>query len=429
MTDFFSLLESKIDAVRGQPDRTRQLVYDLARYALKNKIYARDPNLTATQVNEQMIALEIAIALVEAKATNHFAGAHKGAELKDQDYITPPAEEARAAKKQEAEKQETVKQEYDVIRPSAQNSPERRALVVLPPRNIRRHGSFEAGEYEEDYRVTHSGRELRIAPETLALIQLLANERKSKSRKVMSWLDGMFRLAVIAVIGVGIYAVWSGRVAELTGLVQPTAVSEPPVAEAALPPAPATPPAPPMLLPNVPMPTVYGVYAIRDDRLVGLETIATTPVDPRTRNLLQITEPSRTVFNDGRLAFTVYRRDLVTSAPETVPVRFAARIASTMRYGPGGTLVTVKPEVESWLIYNAGFDFRVLPVPNKPEVILIRPSDPDLVIPPGRYVLLLNDQPYDFTVAGNVTDPRSCVEGVATPRGPVFYACKTLENR
>ena len=419
MTDFFSLLEGKIDAVRGHPERTRQLVYDLARYALKNKIYARDPNLTATQVNEQMIALEMAIALVEAKATNQFSGAHKGAELKDESYFTPPAEEAPAA----------AKQEYDVIRPSAQNSPKRRALVVLPPRNIRRHGSFEAGEYEEDYRVTQSGRELRIAPETLALIQLLANERKSKSRKVMSWLDGMLRLAVIAVIGLGIYAVWSGRVAELTGLVQPTPVSEPPVAEAALPPAPATPPAPPMLLPNVPMPTVYGVYAIRDDRLVGLETIATTPVDPRTRNLLQITEPSRTVFNDGRLAFTVYRRDLVTSAPETVPVRFAARIASTMRYGPGGTLVTVKPEVESWLIYSAGFDFRVLPVPNNPEAILIRPSDPDLVIPPGRYVLLLNDQPYDFTVAGNVTDPRSCVEGVATPRGPVFYACKTSENR
>jgi hypothetical protein len=31
-------------------------------------------------------------------------------------------------------------------------------------------------------------------------------------------------------------------------------------------------------------------------------------------------------------------------------------------------------------------------------------------------------------VEGKVTDPRSCVEGVATPRGPVFYVCKTPEN-
>jgi hypothetical protein len=99
-----------------------------------------------------------------------------------------------------------------------------------------------------------------------------------------------------------------------------------------------------------------------------------------------------------------------------------------MRYGPGGTLVTVKPDVDTWLIYTAGYDFRVLPVPDNPEIILIRPADPELVLPPGRYVLLINDQPYDFAVEGKVSDPRSCVEGVATPRGPVFYVCKTPQN-
>ena len=417
MTDFYSLLERKIDAIRADPDGSRQLVYDLARYALKNKIYARDPNLTAAQVNEQMIALEMAIALVEAKATSKLTGSHKGTDLNGENDSTRPDEEARRAENQD----------YEVIRPSARRSPERRALVVLPPRNLRRHDRFAADENDEDYRVAQSGRELHIAPETVALIRLLANERKSKSRRVLSWLDVMFRAAVVVAFGLGVYAVWSGRLAEFIGLVPPVAVSESPVAETAVPPR-ATPPAPPMLLPSVPMPKVYGVYAIHNDRLVGLEQVSTTPVDPRTRNLLQITEQSRTVFDHGRLAFTVYRRDLVTSAPETVPVRFAARIASTMRYGPGGTLVTAKPEVESWLIYSAGYDFRVLPVPDNQEVILIRPSDPDLVLPPGRYVLLLNDQPYDFTVAGNVTDPRSCVEGVATPRGPVFYVCKTVEN-
>lgn len=419
MTDFYSLLEKKIDAIRGDPDQSRQLVYDLARYALKNKIYARDPNLTATQVNEQMIALEMAIALVEARATNQFAGPHKGSKLNGESDSTPPHEEARPADNQE----------YDIIRPSARRSAERRALVVLPPRNLRRDDRFAAGEYEEDYRVTHSGRELRIAPETVALIQLLANERKSKSRRVLSWLDGMFRIAVVAVIGLGGYAVWSGRISEFTALVAPTVVSEAPVAETVVPPPPAPPPAPPMLLPSVPMPKVYGVYAIHNDRLVGLEQVSTTPVDPRTRNLLQITEPSRTIFDDGRLAFTVYRRDLVASAPVTVPIRIAARIASTMRYGPGGTLVNVRPDADTWLIYTAGYDFRVLPVPDNQEMILIRPDDPDLVLPPGRYVLMMNDQPYEFTVAGTITDPRSCVEGIATPRGPVFYVCKTAENR
>jgi hypothetical protein len=417
MTDFYSLLEKKIDAVRANPERSRQVVYDLARYALKNKIYARDPNLTAAQVNEQMIALELAISLVEAKVTNQYDEPRKGEGLKRDHEPTPPTEAASENAP-----------EFDVVRQPLRRASEQRALVVLPPRNVRRADRLDVDEFEEDYRVRLGGRELRIAPDTAALIQMLAAERKSKSRKVMTWFDGLFRLVVVAVIVFAVYAVWSGRIADYAAMVMPPAPPPPQVAEATSPAVPAAAPAPPMLLPNVPMPSVFGVYAIHDERLVRLQTVATTPVDPRTRNLLQISTPSETAFLDGRLAFTVYRRDLVSSAPETVPVKFAARIQSTMRYGPGGTLVTVKPDVDTWLIYTAGYDFRVLPVPDNPEIILIRPADPELVLPPGRYVLLINDQPYDFAVEGKVTDPRSCVEGVATPRGPVFYVCKTPEN-
>jgi hypothetical protein len=171
------------------------------------------------------------------------------------------------------------------------------------------------------------------------------------------------------------------------------------------------------------------VYAIYSDRLINLEAVPTDPVDPRKPNLRQIVTPSRSVFPDGRISFTVYQRDLANSAPITVPVRFASTIASTMRFGPGGTLVTVPPEVDTWLIHTAGFDFRVLPVSNNKEMILIRPDNPDFVLPAGRYVLLLNGQPYDFSVAGKVADPRTCVEGTMTNRGPVFYECKTAEGR
>jgi hypothetical protein len=412
MTDFYSLLEQKIDAIRADPGRSRQVVYDLARYALKNKIYGRDPNLTPVQINEQMIALEIAIALVEARATGNFS-ADKDTKAREDGSDAPIEKTAHIV-------------EQDLIPPS-HHFEGRRDLVVLPPRNVRRNDHRADDDFEEYYSSVRGSRDLRVSPEAVALIQLLVNERKSRSRYALSWLDGLYRIVFLAVIGLGIYLYWTGgteRLAELAGLhTAPELPIEVPVAP------PPEPPVPSMLLGSVARPTVYGVYAIHDNNLVALSVVPTTPVDPRTRHLLQITEPSSTVFADGRLVFTVYRRDLVTSAPETVPVRFAARIASTMRYGPGGTLVTAKPDVESWLIYSAGFNFRVLPVPDDQEMILIRPDDPDLVLPPGRYILLLNDQPYDFTVAGEVTDPRFCVEGVATPRGPVFYVCKEETHR
>jgi hypothetical protein len=44
-----------------------------------------------------------------------------------------------------------------------------------------------------------------------------------------------------------------------------------------------------------PRPTVYGVYAIDENQLMALEQIQGTPVDPRTRNQLKITQPGRTV--------------------------------------------------------------------------------------------------------------------------------------
>ena len=49
----------------------------------------------------------------------------------------------------------------------------------------------------------------------------------------------------------------------------------------------------------------------------------------------------------------------------------------------------------------------------------------DFLFPAGRYELVLGGQNYDFAIAGPVTDPAQCVEGVATGRGPVFYECRT----
>jgi len=58
-------------------------------------------------------------------------------------------------------------------------------------------------------------------------------------------------------------------------------------------------------------------------------------------------------------------------------------------------------------------------------MVMLQTQDGDS-LPPGRYELVIDGQPYDFVVAGEVTDPAHCVEGVATVRGPAFYECKSL---
>jgi hypothetical protein len=183
--------------------------------------------------------------------------------------------------------------------------------------------------------------------------------------------------------------------------------------------------APTLPAPAFPRPAAYGIYAISDNRLIELEQVATAPVDPRTRATLAIAKPSRTVITDPKLTFVAYRRDLISSAPDKVPVRIAARIAKQMTFDGAGKAVTAPPPTETWLVRDQGYDLRVSPVRDSPEMVMLRPDGDDFSFPAGRYELVLGGQNYDFAIAGPVTDPAQCVEGVATGRGPVFYECRT----
>ena len=175
-----------------------------------------------------------------------------------------------------------------------------------------------------------------------------------------------------------------------------------------------------------PRPAAYGVYAIRDNQLIELEPVQATPVDPRTPKQLQIVKPGRIVSATAKLAFVVFRPDLVAKAPEKVPVRIAARIAHTMSFNSAGMAVVTAPATDTWLIRDQGYDLRATPMRESAEMVMLRPDDPDFVFPPGRYELMLGGQTFDFVVAGEVTDPAHCVEGVVTVRGPSYYECKPV---
>jgi hypothetical protein len=149
-------------------------------------------------------------------------------------------------------------------------------------------------------------------------------------------------------------------------------------------------------------------------------------VAPRPPNQLEITRPGRIVSATSKLAFLVFRRDLISSAPERVSVRIAARIAHSMNFDSAGQAVVTTPKTDTWLIRDKGYELRAQPLRGSAEMIMLRPENPEFSFPPGRYELMLDGQAYDFVIAGEVTDPAHCVEGVVTVRGPDFYECKPV---
>jgi hypothetical protein len=175
---------------------------------------------------------------------------------------------------------------------------------------------------------------------------------------------------------------------------------------------------------SFPRPTSYGVYAISDNRLIKLEQVHATPVDRRAGNQLQILEPGLSVIAPGTLTFVVFRRDLVSNAPEKVPLRIAARVARSMNFDSAGKAVITTPATETWIIRDQGYNLRVSPL--NAEMVMLRSEDLESSFSSGRYELMLGGQAYDFVVAGQLNDPAHCVEGVATVRGLVFYECKPV---
>jgi hypothetical protein len=97
-----------------------------------------------------------------------------------------------------------------------------------------------------------------------------------------------------------------------------------------------------------------------------------------------------------------------------------------MNFDSAGKAVMTTPATETWIIRDQGYNLRVSPLRENAEMVMLRSEDPEFSFSSGRYELMLGGQAYDFVVAGEVTDPAHCVEGVATVRGPVFYECKPV---
>ncbi|WP_228747928.1 hypothetical protein [Bradyrhizobium sp. BR 10289] len=76
------------------------------------------------------------------------------------------------------------------------------------------------------------------------------------------------------------------------------------------------------------------------------------------------------------------------------------------------------------MIRNASYPFRASPIPDSPEMYELHSGDPALELPPGRYALILKAQSYYFSVNGDITDPRQCIERIVAVSGTFYTDCK-----
>jgi hypothetical protein len=171
-----------------------------------------------------------------------------------------------------------------------------------------------------------------------------------------------------------------------------------------------------------PLPSDYGVYALSDAVLSELYLLPARVPDKRIAMSTPIDQPSRTTLPDGTAKFVIFRRDLAGNAPERMEVRVVAQVTRVLTFDAKGK-PTFSQVSDAWNIRNVSYEFRVRPIAGNPEMLLVQSDKPDFTLPAGRYVLVLKDQGYDFTVAGKVTEPSQCLERTDAANGTFYSEC------
>lgn len=178
----------------------------------------------------------------------------------------------------------------------------------------------------------------------------------------------------------------------------------------------------PVSKPGFPLPSTFGIYALSEGELQELKPLPGKVPDQRVAMSAAINGPSQTTIPNGHAKFIVFRRDGATNAPDQAEVRVIAKVTRALAVDPSGKAV-VAPAQDSWVIRNISVPYKVGPVDGRPEMYLVQPQASDLVLPPGRYVLVIKGQGFDFTVDGGATDPRHCVERVDAVNGAFYSPC------
>jgi hypothetical protein len=373
--EFALVLSRMIDSVKNDPQHLRETVYELARHKLQEQFTHEN----VKEMRPLSDALEVAIKGVESFAR------------KDDEVV-------------EALRIPALTQGQDA-------APVARLLAPPPFLN---HAQVYEGvheqAYEQGYEPTRSSRSQRRIPAFSA-----------------PWRFA-FLIAIVFVVGVAIryrnVSLDSLRAEAnlITNLIiNPIAPTQPAAQPAAS--GQAALAAPAVAKPSPLVPASYGIYAVSADKLYELELLPGRAPDIRIAISAAIATPSRTILPDGHLKFVVYRRDSASSAADRAEVRVIAKVVRAVSFDETGKAVVAKAD-ESWVIRNISIPYRTAPNKDDPDMYEVQSEDPDQALSPGRYALILRGQSYDFSIAGDVTDPKQCLERLAATNGQFYSECR-----
>jgi hypothetical protein len=416
--DFALVLARVIDDVNQDPAELRRAIYELARIKLQREAWRRDPPLDVGEMRRLTKALETAIERVETfssqrdearvlRSLDHLIKGQEGGEPSLTADATLLAIENGAT-------DESASQFYN-------------GTVAGPPAPTTVSTAANGG-FADTPRVR------LLNPEDAMTVRPAVAVPPNESVRFIDRLPSLWqrRRSLIArtlmamAVAVGFVLVISHRTALFqfferpslsTTAALPAQAPEPTSTQNSVPLAPPLHKEEPAPL----LPRAYGIYAISNGELFELEALPGRAPDPRIALSAVITKTSRTILPNGRVSFVAYRRDFAASAPERVSVRVIAKIARATNFGPQGQ-AQVSGVDDTWIMRNISFPFRVAPVASNAEMLALEPeSQPAL--PAGRYGLVINSIAYDFSVAGEVTDPAQCLERVAAANGTFYSPC------
>jgi hypothetical protein len=369
--DLTSVIARTIESVRDDPSQLRNAIYELARVKLQKEAWAS--NMSLLSARRLMLALETAIERVETVASQ-------------QDEFLRYQSESRLG----------VDPASDLYLPLPDHAPS-----------------------NDVYRLSVFDQKVDAA--------LLPAASNPPSLHPSQWrlrdLALPLRIGILSIATlVAIFFV--GRHFDLFEKTAKTLAKKGDIEKAITKPAPPPPPEIQTHSAQVPLPSVYGVYALSNDRLFELEALAGKVPDPRVHISALLRTPSHTILPDGRITFIVYRRDIAVNAPDRVQVRIIAKVMRAMNFNTGGRTNVVSVDNE-WNIRSNSYELRVAPVSGTTEMLMVRPDKSDFVFPAGRYGLVLKGQAYDFTVAGPITEAVQCLERTAAANGEFYSECRS----
>lgn len=372
--EFALVLSRVIETMKQDPAQLRQNIYELARMKLRRDLLQGDPRET----DRLKQALETAIVGVEAFSQKQDTPAYP---LASNPVIIPAAPHSKVA-------------------------------LSYIDRSLSLAGTSSAGAHDAS-----------IVEEPTTRRSSMQRPKRRPAASSKAWFGlGVGVLALILCAAAlrysGLWAGFSGSAKNARAVAKVVH----PVAPQAIAPAPAAPAIAEPPRPDFPIPTTYGTYAISNGKLIELDVLPGQVPDRRIAMSAPITTPSHATVPDGSPSFVIFRRDLASLAQDRVEARVVARIARTLKFGPDNKPSTAT-ENNLWVIRNIAYQFKIAPVPGYPEMILLRPESPD-PLPPGRYVLSVKRQPYDFTVAGSAKDVDHCLERTEAANGIFYSPCK-----